>query len=127
MRFISPLLISIVLGACATTPAPTTAPPPSAESPAVAPSRAAQLLDAAGRADAPTQAEIERVLGHADIARQDGAGAALTYRFEHCGLLLLFESDAHNTLRLKETHPSPRRAGEATPSVEQCAAEAPAR
>lgn len=84
------------------------------------------MLAAAGRADAPTQAEIQRVLGNADITRQDGAGLALTYRLENCALLLLFTADARNAMRLAEAHPSARNGG-AAPTLEQCAAEASAR
>jgi hypothetical protein len=85
------------------------------------------LLSAAGRADAPTQAEIERAMGAADVARQDGAGAALTYRLESCALLLLFAADARNAMRLAEAHPSARQAGAPAPSLETCSAEASAR
>lgn len=85
------------------------------------------MLSRAGGASAPTQAEIEREFGQADIARQDGAGAALTYRYETCGLLLLFRADAANAMRLTEAHPSPRSGGGAAPSLAQCAAEANAR
>jgi hypothetical protein len=85
------------------------------------------MLAAAGRNDAPTRAEIERVFGDPDVARQDGAGAALTYRYENCALLLLFAADSRNALRLSEAHPSARRAGTQAPSLEQCAAEASAR
>ena len=69
------------------------------------------MLHAAGSADAPSQADIERVFGRADIVRQDGAGAALTYRLESCALLLLFSADGGNAMRLAEAHPSARRAG----------------
>jgi len=85
------------------------------------------MLTAAGRANAPTQAEIERAFGQPDIVRQDGAGAALTYRFENCALLLLFSADARNAMRLAQSHPSARRAGEVAPSLNQCATEADAR
>jgi hypothetical protein len=84
------------------------------------------MLRAAGGANAPTQAEIERAFGNADIVRQDGAGAALTYRFENCALLLLFTADSRNAMRLAEAHPSARHGG-AAPSIDQCAAEAGAR
>ena len=85
------------------------------------------MLRDAGGADAPTQADVERVFGGADIVRREGAGAALTYRLESCALLLLFAADARNTMRLTEVHPNARRAGEAAPSLDQCAAEAAAR
>jgi len=85
------------------------------------------LLARAGAADAPTQAEIARALGQADIVRQDGVGVAMTYRLEHCALLLLFAADDRNAMRLREAHPSARRAGEAAPSLAQCGAEADAR
>ena len=49
---------------------------------------------------------------------------ALTYRLESCALLLLMTADARNEMRLAEAHASARRAGEAAPSLEQCAAEA---
>lgn len=118
----------LALTACATAPPPgfeTPAPAPIvAEAPAVR-SQAARLLAAAGQANAPTRAEIERALGPAHIARQDGAGSALTYRFPNCGLLLVFTGAAEP--RLAQAHASARRAGEAAPSLDQCAAQAPAR
>jgi hypothetical protein len=116
----------LVLTACAATPPPAVeASPPvvaEARAPAVR-SRAAQLLAAAGQANAPTRAQIEQALGPAQIVREDGAGAALTYRFANCGLLLLFGAEA----RLAAAHASARRAGEGAPSLDQCAEQAPAR
>lgn len=85
------------------------------------------MLRSAGGSDAPTQAEIERLFGRADIVRQEGAGAALTYRLESCALMLLFAADARNAMRLTEAHPSARRAGDTAPPLDQCAAEAAAR
>jgi hypothetical protein len=87
----------------------------------------AQLLASAGRNDAATRTAIERALGEPDITRNEGAGMALTYRLESCALLLLFTADGRNEMRLAQAHPSARRAGEATPSLDQCAAEASAR
>ncbi|MBC7770667.1 MAG: hypothetical protein H7124_17935 [Phycisphaerales bacterium] len=126
MRF---LIISaaLLLGACAT-PSPS-APSAPARTEAASPStsRAAQLFAAAGRADAPSQAEVERALGAPDIMRREGAGAAWTYRLENCALLLLFSADPRNEMRLAEVHSSARSPGGAAPSLEQCAAEAAAR
>lgn len=85
------------------------------------------MLAAAGAESAPTQAEIERTLGPADITRREGAGATLTYRLESCALLLLFAADTRNTMRLQEANISARRPGAAAPSLEQCGAEATAR
>jgi hypothetical protein len=128
MRVLVSFAALLTLAACASAPAaPAASSTPSAAVATPQSSRAAQLLSRAGGASAPTQAEIERVFGPADIARQDGAGAALTYRFQTCGLLLLFRADARNDMRLAEAHPSPRSGGGAAPSLEQCAAEAPAR
>lgn len=129
MRFISLFAVLALLSACATAaPAAVSAPSATPAAPAAAPSsRAAQVLSLAGRPNAPTQAEVERVLGRPDLARQDGAGAALTYRLDTCALLLLFTADAHNTMRLNEVHPSARHAGPEAPSVDQCATEAGAR
>lgn len=124
------ILISALaaLAACAgATSASIETAPPFAPAPAPAPSRTAALLAAAGRADAPTQAEIERVFGPADIARRDGAGAALTYRLDTCALLLLFAADERNAMRLAQAHPGARQAGAAAPSLEHCAAEAASR
>lgn len=84
------------------------------------------MLGAAGGDNAPTQADVERMLGAPDIVRRDGAGAALTYRLESCALLLLFAADQRNAMRLAEAHASSRRTG-AAPSLAQCAAEADAR
>src|SRR5262245_9806650 len=119
MRFLTAFASLVLLSACATTA--TTSPPPAAAAPAAAspaPSRTAQMLAAAGSQNAPTQSEIERVLGAPAIARQDGAGAALTYRFENCALLLLFASDQRNAMRLIEAHASARHAGAAAPTLE---------
>lgn len=124
------LLISslLLLGACATTaPAAPSATMPAATASGPAPSRAAQLLGSAGGPNAASRAELERALGAPDIERREGAGVALTYRFESCALLLLLTADGHNQMRLAEAHASARRVGEATPSIEQCAAEAAAR
>ncbi|HRE43786.1 MAG TPA: hypothetical protein PKY87_07425, partial [Terricaulis sp.] len=116
------------LTACATAPAASTpSPAPIQTSGQAAPSRALLLLRQAGAQSAPTQNEVERILGQPDITRQDGAGAALTYRYEQCALLLLFAADGRNALRLAEAHAGPRVTGAAAPSLEQCAAEASAR
>ncbi len=85
------------------------------------------MLAAAGRDNAPTQADVVRLLGAPDIERQDGAGAALTYRMENCSLLLLFASDQRNAMRLAEAHPSARRPSETAPTLDACAAEIAAR
>jgi hypothetical protein len=129
MRFLVSLAAAALLAACAATaPATPAATSSTANAPAApAQSRVSRLLAAAGGADAPSRAEIERALGPADIARNDGAGAALTYRLETCALLLLFAADARNEMRLAEANASARRAGAAAPSLEQCAVEADAR
>lgn len=124
MRLIASISALFLLAACATAPQ---AVAPAPTGPAPASPRTAQMLALAGGASAPTQIEIERAFGPADITRQDGAGAALTYRYETCALLLLFSADGRNAMRLAEAHPSARRAGSAPPSLDQCAAEAAAR
>lgn len=124
MRIALVLAALAALCACATVPAPAMPAPATQAAASSGGSRTQHLLAAAGRPDAPTRAEIERVFGQPDLARQDGAGAALTYRLQSCALLLLFEADQRNALRLSEAHASPRRAGEAAPSLEQCANEA---
>ena len=130
MRFIASLAALVPLSACATA-APSTPPAastiPAGSTGSVSSSRQAQLLRAAGGSDAPSLQDVERYFGQADIVRRDGAGTALTYRFENCALLLLFAADARNAMRLQEAHPSPRRTGVAAPSLDQCAAEAAAR
>jgi hypothetical protein len=128
MRFLTTLTTLtalMALAACATAPPPQSAPVASAA--AAQPNRAAALLAQAGAGDAPTQSVIERTLGPPDIARRDGVGAALTYRLQTCALLLLFAADANNTMRLREAYAGPRRAGEAAPTLDQCAEEAGAR
>lgn len=129
MRFILSLAVLVFLSACATAApgAPSTPAPAPAVSNARATLLAREFFATAGRADAPSQAEVERGLGEPDLARRDGAGAALTYRLETCALLLLFVADARNEMRLAEAHPSARRAGDATPSLDQCAVELAAR
>jgi hypothetical protein len=125
MRFITFLAASAFLAACAT--APPSPPDTASVSASAAPARvtllARDFFVAAGRADAPSQAEVERGLGEPDIRRREGAGAALTYRLRTCALLLVFTADARNEMRLAQAHPSARRAGDAAPTLEQCAAE----
>ncbi|GAM97249.1 hypothetical protein U91I_00874 [alpha proteobacterium U9-1i] len=70
---------------------------------------------------------MERLMGAPDLVRQEGAGAAVTYRYQDCALLLLFTADGRNTMRLAEAAPGPRRAGASAPTLDQCAAEADAR
>ena len=122
LAFVSALLM---LGACAATApaASTSAAPAAAATPAAAPSRAAQLLASAGGDSAASRSDLVRTLGEPDIERREGAGVALTYRFESCALLLLLTADARNEMRLAEAHASARRVGEPAPSLEQCAAE----
>ena len=129
MRFAASVTALSLLAACATpAPAGPAAPTtPASTAPASGGSRAAQLLAAAGRANAPTQSDIEHAFGAADITRHDGAGAALTYRLDSCALLLVFTTDTRNAMRLAEAHPSARRTGDAAPTLEQCATEASAR
>ena len=127
MRFMILLAVLPLLAACATS-APAGPAPARSETPAPSHSSlAAQLFASAGRADAPSQREIERALGAPDISRREGAGAAWTYRLESCALLLLFSADARNEMRLAEVNASARRPGVAAPSLDQCAAEAAAR
>lgn len=124
-------LLALLMASCATAPAPR-----AAETPATAAvpgnsgaaERIAQLLRTAGRDDAATLQAVERALGAPDLRRQEGAGAALTYRLaNNCALLLVFAADARNALRLTEATPGPRENGVARPSLEQCAAAAAAR
>jgi len=128
MRFILTISALALLAACATT-APETAAPTRTDAPvsAESSSRVVQILEAAGRANAPSRRDVERVLGEPDIARQEGAGAAWTYRLESCALMLLFAADSRNELRLAEAAPSARRAGAQAPNLQQCAAEVAAR
>jgi len=129
MRYFAAILSAAVLTACASTPASAPAPavPPVAPAAAALTSnRGAQLLAQAGRANAPTRADIERTFGAADITRQDGAGVALTYRLNTCALLLVFTADSHNAMRLADAHASARQSGQAAPTLDQCGAEAEA-
>ena len=127
MRFITLFSALTLLAACATA-APSAPAPVRSDTPSPSySSLAAQLFASAGRADAPSQREVERALGAPDISRREGAGAAWTYRLESCALLLLFSADARNEMRLAEVNASARRVGDAAPSMEQCAAEASAR
>ncbi|MGD9968464.1 MAG: hypothetical protein AB7T59_18245 [Hyphomonadaceae bacterium] len=127
MRFTACLIALLLLSACATSP--TTGPAESQREVATpnTSSLAAQLLAAAGRADAPNMAEIRRAIGAPDITRSEGAGAAWTYRLTNCALLLLFAADARGEMRLAEAHASARSPGEATPTIDHCAAEASVR
>jgi hypothetical protein len=127
MKALVPLAALALLAACATAPQPTSSAPISAGETIAPGAHVMALLHGAGRADAPSQTEVERILGAPDILRQDGAGAVLTYRYDQCALLLLFTADARNEMRLAEAHPGPRRSGADAPSLAQCSAEASAR
>lgn len=133
MRILLLSLAAVALSACATENATSAAPVAAAavQTPAMPttpqPSRIGQLLAAAGRSTAPTQAEVERTMGAADITRRDGSGVALTYRLNSCALLLVFGANPQNEMRLSDAHPSAVQAGGAAPTLEQCAAEATAR
>jgi hypothetical protein len=120
MRFAHALAALALLAACATA-APTT-PGASGSSPRAS-SGIAGLLASAGQNNAPSLPQVERAMGQADIRRQDGVGVALTYRMEHCALLLLFAPDVGNQMKLAVAHPSAREPNQAIPSLEQCAAE----
>lgn len=116
------------LAACATDAPPAATTPVAVATPTATPPRAPpNILNSAGRPDAATMDAVVRNLGAADITRQDGAGTVLTYRLEHCGLLLIFAADARNVMRLSEASAGPRRANEAVPTLDQCVAEARAR
>jgi hypothetical protein len=125
MRFKAALGALFLLAGCAAT-TPTTQAPATESAPRGSGASAA-LLARAGGGDAPSQQEVIRVLGQADITRQDGVGVAMTYRLDSCALLLLFAADSRNAMRLREAHASARRAGEATPGLDQCGAEADSR
>lgn len=128
MRFILCAGLVLQLAACASTLPPTTT--PSAPAVATAPAAAAgpvNILTNAGGPNAPSMDQVARAFGAADITRHDGAGVALTYRLDHCALLLLFTADTRNTMRLAEADASPRRASDAAPTLDQCVAEAHAR
>lgn len=129
MRFMASLAASALLAACAT--AAPSAPAASdnaqpAGSTAASSARQLQLLRGAGGANAASVQDVERLFGQADIVRREGAGTALTYRFEGCALLLLFAADGRNVMRLQEAHASARHPNAAAPTLDQCAAEAAA-
>jgi hypothetical protein len=120
--------------ACVSVPA---APPPSS-SPSQTPSqsvvvplpdapRAALLLRRAGREDAPVLDDVLAMLGGADVARRETAGALLTYRLPNCSLVLAFTMDGLNRLRLAQVQTGAPRFGDPAPSLDQCAAELDAR
>lgn len=137
MRILALCAALSLVSACATTTATAPAanvaapvttpatPQPSAEERAAA--ALAHFLSQAGSGAAPTRAAVEQALGAPDIARQDGAGMALTYRLNSCALVLLFAADEENAMRLSEAHPGSRREGAAAPDLSVCAAEAIAR
>lgn len=118
-----------VLAACATSSPPAVSSPVQSSSAPTPVTRnwASDVFASAGTARAPARAEVERQFGTPDVARQDGAGATLTYRLPTCALMMLFTADARGELRLAQANAGPRRTGEAAPSLDQCAAEAAAR
>ncbi|MGE3142797.1 MAG: hypothetical protein AB7L65_05710 [Hyphomonadaceae bacterium] len=126
MRFRPLLLTSLLaLAACASAPAGPAAPAAPGAAPAA--SAAEAMLRGAGGARAATLEAVERALGPADVSRRDGRGAALTYRYETCALLLIFAADSRGALRLAQANPGARRANEPAPDLAVCAAQAQAR
>lgn len=123
------ILVLAALSACAAPApapvapsAPVVQPPPAARE-----SEASRLIGRAGGADAPTMEALVRVLGAADVSRQEGVGAMLTYRSDSCALVLMFTADARNEMRLREALSMPRREGEQAPALAQCVTAAEAR
>lgn len=88
--------------------------------------RLAQYLSTNG-ADAPRLEQVQNVLGAPDVARREGAGAALTYRYETCALLIVFAADESGGMRLQQTFAEARRARVDAPDLQSCAREALAR
>lgn len=124
------LIAAAALAACATTTtpsAPAAGTQPAANAAAPALSRVAAMLRRAGANDAPSEQDVARLMGQPDLVRREGAGAAITYRYQQCALLLLFTADERNTMRLREASPGARQAGAAAPTLDQCAVEADAR
>jgi hypothetical protein len=123
---------ALALTACATPPA-TPATDVSAQRPRsvvvpLPPSpEVAILLRRAGREDAPLYDDVQRLLGPADVARRETAGALLTYRLDNCALVLAFAMDNLNRLRLTDVAPGAPRFGDPAPSLDQCAAALEAR
>src|SRR5262249_43608512 len=117
MRFILSASLVLLLVACASTPPPAATPAaPSVAAPVAPPVAPANILSNAGRPNAPAMDQVVHALGAADITRHDGVGVALTYRTDHCALLLLFTQDQRNVMRLAEADPGARRAGDPAPS-----------
>jgi hypothetical protein len=116
----------LALAACATTP-PAPVPQGAVQRPrsVVAPlppsPEVATLLRRAGREDAPFYEDVQRLLGPADVARRETAGALLTYRLDGCALVLAFAMDNLNRLRLIEVAPGAVRFGDPAPGLDQCA------
>lgn len=124
------LIAAAALAACATTTAPSapaTGTQPAANAATPAPSRVAAMLRRAGGNDAPSEQDVARLMGQPDLVRREGAGAAITYRYQQCALLLLFTADDRNTMRLREASPGARQSGAQAPTLDQCAVEADAR
>lgn len=129
MRFILGASLAVLLAACASSPPPVATPsgPPAAPATAPTASGPVNILTNAGGPNAPAMDQVVRALGAADITRHDGAGVALTYRLDHCALLLLFTADTRNVMRLAEADATPRRASDPAPTLDQCVTEAHAR
>jgi hypothetical protein len=71
--------------------------------------------------------DVLALVGEADVARRETAGALLTYRLPGCSLVLAFSADGLNRLRLAQVHTGAPRFGDPAPSLDQCAAELDAR
>ncbi len=135
----TPLLmtaLAVALSACATVPASPTSPssspvagqpPPSVVVTLPPAQQAALLLRRAGREDAPELADVLALLGPADLARRETAGALLTYRLDGCALVLAFNMDGFNRLRLAQVQTGAPRFGDPAPGLDQCAAALDAR
>lgn len=107
---------------------PGAVPPPSAAAPgttvyapppAVLPPRPAlPPMSLTGRSDAQVRAQ----LGEPDVARREAGGALWTYASDSCALLVFFQVQGREGLRVTGASAGPRQRGQGTPELEACIA-----
>jgi len=77
-----------------------------------------------GAADAMTVEGARILFGKADVERQEGAGAIMTYRTTDCAMTLVFAADNAGDLRLSAAQAVARDQRAAIPPLDKCVRQA---
>lgn len=69
-----------------------------------------------------SEAQVKARLGTPEVARREAGGALWTYATEACALMVFFQSQGREGLRVTGAQAGPRQRGQRAPEVEACIA-----